>query len=99
LAHRGCTLHHYPENVLMPGEKRPTLVKSKGIHDLTIHERDLLTDALRNNSITVQHINNNTRRQIMISREPIIFGEAPEYDSQDLRGRRAFLNGRIDRKG
>ncbi|KAG2356290.1 hypothetical protein BDR07DRAFT_1375886 [Suillus spraguei] len=29
-------LHHYPENVLMPGERRPTLARSKGIHNLTL---------------------------------------------------------------
>ncbi|KAG1856732.1 hypothetical protein F4604DRAFT_1931721 [Suillus subluteus] len=100
LARRGCTLHHYPENVLMPGEKRPSLVRSKGINDLTICEWDLLANALRLNLITIQHVaNNDTRRKIQASRKPIIFGEAPEYDSQNLRGRHAFLNGRIDRKG
>ncbi|KAG2061388.1 hypothetical protein BDR06DRAFT_966359 [Suillus hirtellus] len=57
LAHHGYTLHHYPENVLMPGERCPTLTKSKGIHDLTLHEQDLLANALKMNSITVQQIN------------------------------------------
>ncbi|KAG1833294.1 hypothetical protein DFJ58DRAFT_847833 [Suillus subalutaceus] len=91
LARRGCTLHHYPKNVLMPGKKRPMLARSKGIHNLTLHEQDLLADALRTNSITIQHItNNNSRRKIQISREPIIFGEAPEYDSPDLHGRRGL---------
>ncbi|KAG1775773.1 hypothetical protein EV702DRAFT_940069, partial [Suillus placidus] len=100
LARCGCILHHYPENILMPGERRPSLVKSKGIQDLTLCERDILTDALRTNSITVQHITaDNAHRAIMASHEPIICGEAPEYDSQNLHGRHAFLNGRINRKG
>ncbi|KAG0694722.1 hypothetical protein DFH29DRAFT_1006068 [Suillus ampliporus] len=63
-------------------------------------EQDLLADALRTNSITVQHITtDDAHQQIMTFHEPIIFGEAPEYDSQNLHGRCAFLNGRIDRKG
>ncbi|KAG1794593.1 uncharacterized protein HD556DRAFT_1442777 [Suillus plorans] len=100
LAHRGYTLHHYPENVLMPGKKRPTLVKSKGIHDLTLRERDLLADALKTNTIIIQHVTTDkARRKIMTSREPIIFGEAPQNDSRNPRGRRTFLNGRIDRRG
>ncbi|KAG1878082.1 hypothetical protein DFJ58DRAFT_720830 [Suillus subalutaceus] len=35
LAHRGCILENYPDKILLPGERRLTLAKSKGIHDLT----------------------------------------------------------------
>lgn len=84
----------------MPGERRPTLAKSKGIHDLTVHEQDLLADALKMNSITVQQVSSDkAHHKIMTSHAPIIFREAPQWDSQNLHGRRAFLNGQIDRKG
>ncbi|KAG2365063.1 hypothetical protein BDR07DRAFT_1481746 [Suillus spraguei] len=56
LAHCGYILHHYPENVLMPGERRPTLARSKGIHNLTLCEWDPLTDALKANTITIEHV-------------------------------------------
>lgn len=100
LAHRGCVIHNYPENVLVPGERRTTLLRSKGIHDLTLPSRAILADALKNNSLTVQHITaGNTCRRLLASREPIILGEAPAPESPHTHGRRVFVDGRIDRKG
>ncbi|KAG0694538.1 hypothetical protein DFH29DRAFT_767301, partial [Suillus ampliporus] len=100
LAQRGCIIHNYPENVLMPGERRVTLAKSKGIHDLTLSSRAVLTDALKNNSLTVQHTTTeSTCQRLLASREPIILGEAPAPESPHTHGRRVFVDGRIDRKG
>ncbi|KAG1779268.1 hypothetical protein EV702DRAFT_936228, partial [Suillus placidus] len=100
LAQCGYTLHNYPEKMLMPGERCATATKSKGIHDLTLHEQDILVYALQNNLLTIQHVStNNARRRILASRDPIIFGEAPAPDSRHTHGRRKFVNGRIDWKG
>ncbi|KAG2156681.1 uncharacterized protein EDB93DRAFT_1062082, partial [Suillus bovinus] len=100
LARHGCVIHNYPENVLAPGERRSTLLRSKGIHDLTLPSRAILADALKNNLLTVQHITTEkTCRRLLASHEPIILGEAPAPESPHTRGRRVFVDGRIDRKG
>ncbi|KAG1721681.1 hypothetical protein EDD22DRAFT_752038, partial [Suillus occidentalis] len=100
LGQRGHVLQQYPEDVLMPGEKRATLAKSKGIHDLSIRERRILADALKSNLLTVKSITGkDARAKLMSSRSPVIIGEAPAPDSKHIRGRRGYVNGRQDRKG
>jgi hypothetical protein len=100
LAKCGYVLQHYPENVLMPGERRATLAKSKGIHDLTLHECQIFADALKNNLLTVKTITGkDARAKLVASRRPVIVGEAPTPDSNNRRGRRWFANGRLDRRG
>ncbi|KAG0695712.1 hypothetical protein DFH29DRAFT_770146, partial [Suillus ampliporus] len=100
LAQRGYTLHNYPEKTLMPGERRNTATKSKGINDLTLRERDILVYALQENLLTIQHVtSDNAHRRILASRDPVIFGEAPIPESHHTHGRRGFVNGRIDWKG
>ncbi|KAG1769329.1 hypothetical protein EDD22DRAFT_744983, partial [Suillus occidentalis] len=100
LAQRGLVLHNYPDNVLLPGEKRATLLRSKGIHDLTLANQATLADALRHGLLTIQHTTaSNTCRRLRASREPVILGEAPPPESTHTHGRRAFADGRIDRKG
>ncbi|KAG1725302.1 hypothetical protein EDB19DRAFT_1915115 [Suillus lakei] len=54
LAQRGYVLQHYPEDVLMPGEKCTTLAKSKGIHDLTLCEHQIFANALKSNLLTIK---------------------------------------------
>ncbi|KAG0705802.1 hypothetical protein DFH29DRAFT_780099, partial [Suillus ampliporus] len=96
----GCVLQHYPENVLMPGEKRHTLVKSKGIHDLLLHERRVFVDALKNNLLTVKTITKQSAlTNLMASCSPVIIGEAPAPHSNHTRGRRWYADGRSDRQG
>lgn len=84
----------------MPGEKRSSLHKSKGIHDLTLREQAILVYALQNDTLTIQPIaTDKARQRILTSRDPAIFGEAPGPESPHSRGRRGFVNGRIDWKG
>ncbi|KAG1860859.1 hypothetical protein F4604DRAFT_1684336 [Suillus subluteus] len=99
LAHRGCILKNYLEKILMPGERRATLAKSKGIHDLSLHERCILADALKNDVLTVKSVATDAYKSLMASRVPIIVGEAPPADSPYTRRRQGFANGRIDRLG
>lgn len=94
LARRGYVLQHYPENVLMPGEKRDTLIRSKGIHDLSLRERQVFANALKNNLLTVKTI---TRQRalahLMASRSPVIIEEAPASHSVHKRGQCWYANG------
>lgn len=99
LAHRGYILENYPEDILMPGETRPTVVRSKGINDLTTLERFKLADALKNNVLTIKSIPTDARESLAKSRVPVIIGQAPTANSSHTRGRRVFANGRIDRRG
>ncbi|KAG2092116.1 uncharacterized protein F5147DRAFT_537544, partial [Suillus discolor] len=93
LAHHGCILQHYPENVLMPGEKRATLIKSKGIHDLSLRERQVFVDALKNNLLTIKTV---TRQgalaKLIVSHSPVIIEEAPAPHSNHTHGRQWYAN-------
>ncbi|KAG1718270.1 uncharacterized protein EDB91DRAFT_1258701 [Suillus paluster] len=100
LARRGCILQNYPENILMPGEKRPTLAKSKGISDLSLDEWCVLADALQRDVLTIKSVTTlNACKNLMLSRDPVIVGEAPVRDFLITCGRCEFANGRIDRLG
>ncbi|KAG1805287.1 hypothetical protein EV424DRAFT_1305442, partial [Suillus variegatus] len=100
LGNRGCILRNYPDNTLMPGERRTTLTTSKGIHDLTLRERSVLVDALKNDLLTLQHVtDHDAHRRLLFSRDPVIYGEAPSAESPHSHGRRQFLDCRIDRRG
>ncbi|KAG1857427.1 hypothetical protein F4604DRAFT_1540465, partial [Suillus subluteus] len=99
LAHRGCILGNYPENILMPGERRATLAKSKGIHDLSLHEWRILANALKDDVLSIKSVAIDARKSLMASHDPVIVGEAPFADSPHTRGRRGFANGKIDRRG
>ncbi|KAG1855714.1 hypothetical protein DFJ58DRAFT_623455, partial [Suillus subalutaceus] len=100
LAKRSCVIHNYPEHTLMPSEKCTALTRGKGIHDLSLHEREVLANALKDNSLTLEHITtDHARRKLLGLREPVIYGEAPGAESLYSRGRRQFCDSRIDRKG
>ncbi|KAG1897284.1 uncharacterized protein F5891DRAFT_921674, partial [Suillus fuscotomentosus] len=99
LAYHGCILGNYLENILMPGERRATLAKSKGIHDLSLHERRILANALKDDVLTIKSVAVDAHKTLMASRDPVIVGEAPLADSPHTRGRRGFANGKIDRRG
>ncbi|KAG2336111.1 hypothetical protein BDR05DRAFT_1006160 [Suillus weaverae] len=86
LTHRGCILQNYPDNILLPGERHPTLVKSKGIHNLTMYERFKLADALKKNALTVKSVATDACKGLTASRVPVIVGEAP-INSLHTRGR------------
>ncbi|KAG1871902.1 hypothetical protein C8R48DRAFT_770282 [Suillus tomentosus] len=99
LAHHGCILGNYPENILMPGERHATLAKSKGIHDLSLHEWHVLANALKDDVITIKSVAMDARKSLMALCDPIIVGEASFTDSPHTCGRRGFANGKIDRCG
>ncbi|KAG2043863.1 hypothetical protein BDR03DRAFT_977582 [Suillus americanus] len=99
LAHRGCILENYPEDILMPSERCPTVVRSKGIHDLTTLEHFKLADALKNNVLTIKSIPTDARKSLAKFCAPVIIGEAPTANSPHTHGRRVFANGQIDRHG
>ncbi|KAG1886389.1 uncharacterized protein F5891DRAFT_988558 [Suillus fuscotomentosus] len=100
LARLGCCLVNYPNETLMPGETRPTLSRSKGVHDLTLPHRINLVNALKMGTLTIRAVTNDAARtRLMMSTDPVIIGEAPSHRSIYSRGRRAFANGDIDCKG
>ncbi|KAG1867142.1 hypothetical protein C8R48DRAFT_540976, partial [Suillus tomentosus] len=100
LGKHGFVLHNYPENTLMPGERRNTLRKSKGIHDLTLRECGVLADALKDDVLTLQRLTTDDAcRRLLASRDPVIYGEAPGPDSRCTHGRRQFADSHIDRNG
>ncbi|KAG1877475.1 hypothetical protein F4604DRAFT_1493391, partial [Suillus subluteus] len=99
LARRGYVLQDYPENVLMPGEKRSS-ARSKGINDLLLRERRVFADALKNNLLTVKIITKQSAlANLMASRMPVIIEEAPAPHSNHTRGWRWYADGRSDRQG
>ncbi|KAG2096050.1 uncharacterized protein F5147DRAFT_778412 [Suillus discolor] len=62
LARLGCCLVNYPNKTLMPGETRPTLSRSKGIHDLTLPHRINLVNALKMGTLTIRAVTNDAAR-------------------------------------
>ncbi|KAG1857402.1 hypothetical protein DFJ58DRAFT_659166, partial [Suillus subalutaceus] len=100
LAQLGCCLVNYPDETLMPGETRPTLTRTKGIHDLTLRHRANLVNALKTGALTIRAVTSDAgRTRLTMSKDPIIIGEAPSHHSIHSRGRRAFADDNIDRKG
>lgn len=100
LARLGCCLVNYPNETLMPGETRPTLSRSKGVHDLTLPHRINLVNALKMGTLTIRAVTNDAARtRLTMSTDPVITGEAPSHRSIYSRGRHAFANGDIDCKG
>ncbi|KAG1837897.1 hypothetical protein F4604DRAFT_1941925 [Suillus subluteus] len=99
LARCGCILQNYPDHILLPGERHSTLAKSKGIHNLTMHEHFKLADALKNNALTIKSVATDACKGLTASRVPVIIGEAPIANSLHTHRRRMFANGCIDRLG
>ncbi|KAG2094825.1 uncharacterized protein F5147DRAFT_778852 [Suillus discolor] len=100
LAWLGCCLVNYPNETLMPGETRPTLSRSKGVHDLTLPHRINLVNALKMGTLTIRAVTHDAARtRLTMSTDPVIIGEAPSHRSIYSRGRRVFANGDIDCKG
>ncbi|KAG1845652.1 hypothetical protein F4604DRAFT_1549131, partial [Suillus subluteus] len=100
LGKNGLVLYNYPEDALMPGELRDTNQKSKGINDLTLRERGVLSDALKDGSLTLKRFRaKDFPRSLLASCKPVIYGEAPGPESPHAFRCRMFVNGRIDQKG
>ncbi|KAG1795597.1 uncharacterized protein BJ212DRAFT_1291158, partial [Suillus subaureus] len=100
LGKNGLVLYNYPEDALMPGELCDTNQKSKGISDLTLCERGVLSDTLKDGSLTLKcfHAKDYPHR-LLVSHDPVIYGEAPGPHSPHAFGHCLFVNGHIDRKG
>lgn len=100
LARLGYVLVNYPDETLMPGELRPTISRSKGIHDLTQQHRVNLINCLKAGTLTIRAVTNDAARmRLTTSKDPVIIGDAPSACSMYPRGRRAFADGHIDQKG
>ncbi|KAG1776047.1 hypothetical protein EV702DRAFT_931908, partial [Suillus placidus] len=100
LARLGCCLVNYPEDTLMPGEIQPSLSRTKGVHGLTMPHHANLIIALKTGTLTIRAVTDDAARMCLImSKDPVIIGEAPSHCSPHSRGRRAFADGDIDRKG
>ncbi|KAG1719197.1 uncharacterized protein EDB91DRAFT_1257842 [Suillus paluster] len=84
LARRGCILQNYPENILMPGEKRPTLAKSKGISDLSLDEWRVLADALKRDITCASRHAIEAVEEGVIEDEEAIIEDEVEVDHGDL---------------
>jgi hypothetical protein len=85
---------------LIPGELRPSLSRTKGIHDLSHHHRVNLINHLKAGILTIRAVKSDAARtRLTTSKDPVIIGEAPLARSLHSHGRRAFADGRIDRKG
>ncbi|KAG1858749.1 hypothetical protein DFJ58DRAFT_726535 [Suillus subalutaceus] len=97
LARLGYFLVDYPNETLMPGEIRPSLTRSKGIHDLTIPHCDNLVNALKSGTLTIQAVTSDAARtRLVMLKDPIIIGEAPTHRSIHSHRQRAFANGGFD---
>ncbi|KAG1779250.1 hypothetical protein EV702DRAFT_932862, partial [Suillus placidus] len=100
LARLGCCLVNYPEDTLMPGKIQPSLSRTKGVHGLTMPHRANLIIALKTGTLNIRAVTDDAARMRLItSKDPVIIGEAPSHRSPHFRGRRAFADGDIDRKG
>ncbi|KAG1796917.1 uncharacterized protein HD556DRAFT_1441090 [Suillus plorans] len=81
----------------MPSERRNTLRKSKGIHDLTLHECGVLVDALKDNVLSLQYFTTNDAcRRLLASCDPIIYGKAPGPDPYCTHICHQFVDSYID---
>lgn len=83
LARHVYVLQHYYKDILMPGEKCTSLVKSKGIHDLSLCECRVFVDALKNNMLTIKILTKpGTLTNLSASCRPVIIEEvpAPHFD-------------------
>jgi hypothetical protein len=101
LAKQSIALLNYPEDVRLPGDEA-TSGRSKGISDLTIHERARLLEALRETDKTLRihfRYTPDARGDYVKNKKPVIIGIAPPADSVHLQGRRKFANGTSDRSG
>jgi len=84
----------------MPGELCDTNQKSKGINDLTLCEHGVLSDALKDGSLTLKRFHaKDYPCRLLASCDPVIYGEAPGPHSPHTFRRCLFVNGCIDRKG
>ncbi|KAG1740563.1 hypothetical protein EDD22DRAFT_741253, partial [Suillus occidentalis] len=89
LGKNGLVLYNYPEDALMPGELCNINHKSKGINDLTLHERGMLSDALKDGSLTLKRFRaKDFVCSLLASRKPVIYGKAPGPESPHVFGRR-----------
>ncbi|KAG1808402.1 uncharacterized protein BJ212DRAFT_1303018 [Suillus subaureus] len=78
LARLGYVLTNYPDDTLIPGELRPSLSRTKGIHDLSHHHCVNLVNHLKAGTLTIRAVKSDAAcTHLTISKDPVIIGEAP----------------------
>ncbi|KIM56686.1 hypothetical protein SCLCIDRAFT_29355 [Scleroderma citrinum Foug A] len=92
---------HWPDAVLFPGQERASCSKPKGVSDLTILESAQVIAALRDTGPYRLHFKSmlNKKMDLLGSKIPVIHGAPPLSDSDSLRGKRVFFNGKVDYEG
>ncbi|KAG2087541.1 uncharacterized protein F5147DRAFT_781305 [Suillus discolor] len=90
-------LEGYPDETIMPSEIRPSVTRSKGIHNLTRAHCENLVNALKSGTLTIQAVTSDAAcTRLIMSRDPIIIGEAPRHRSVHSHRRCAFANSDFD---
>ncbi|PPQ96266.1 hypothetical protein CVT26_005546 [Gymnopilus dilepis] len=95
LAAKGYVMENWPEDVPFPCD----LPKGKGIAQLQVHQQKLLLDAFNDPSYPLKVVRKYS--EAVPPSEPVIIGIPPASESNQVRGRRKFLDeGRtVDRNG
>ncbi|KIM50512.1 hypothetical protein SCLCIDRAFT_34211 [Scleroderma citrinum Foug A] len=83
------------------GQEHASHSKLKGVSDLTILESAQVIAALRDTGPYRLHFKSmlNKKMDLLGSKIPIIHGAPPLSDSDSLRGKRVFFNGKVDYEG
>ncbi|KAG9316924.1 hypothetical protein JVU11DRAFT_3004 [Chiua virens] len=101
LAKSAVVCKNFPDHVPYPGAQSRSKVSSKGISELTLAECLALLTAIYDPSdgklcfVKMPHMAD----ALKFSRDPVIIGAAPAYNSSNKRGRRIFANGECTRDG
>ncbi|KAG1904168.1 uncharacterized protein F5891DRAFT_977058 [Suillus fuscotomentosus] len=83
-----------------PGKHSQKNSLALGIHDLPQQHRISLVNCLKEGTLTIRAVTNDAAHlRLTTSKDPVVIGDVPSACSMHSRGRRAFADGRIDRKG
>ncbi|KIM54151.1 hypothetical protein SCLCIDRAFT_31332 [Scleroderma citrinum Foug A] len=92
---------NWPNAVLFPGQECLSHTKPKGISDLTIPECLQVIAVLRDSGPHKLHfkLDPNSKSDLLASKRPVIIGAPPLHDSESLKVKRIFYNGKVDYEG
>ncbi|KIM56431.1 hypothetical protein SCLCIDRAFT_132760 [Scleroderma citrinum Foug A] len=92
---------NWPNAVLFPGQECLSRTKPKGISDLTIPKCMQVIAVLRDSGPHKLHfkLNPNSKSDLLTSKRPVIIGAPPLHDSESLKAKRIFYNGKVNYEG